>query len=63
MEMPPVELMREVSARELARIVGCSPTTIGKELARVPQAHRTDGGYWKCPLYAWYRHQERRGQS
>lgn len=57
-----VELLREVSARELARIVGCSPQRIARELPHVPAAWRSPGGRWHCPLWAWQRYQEERGE-
>jgi hypothetical protein len=58
---PSVELLREVSGAELARIVGCSYERIVKELEQCPAAYRTDGGQWRVPLWAWQRWQDERG--
>ena len=54
---PSVEMLREVSASELAKITGRSPGYVARQLARIPAAYRTEGGYWKCPLWAWQKHQ------
>jgi predicted transcriptional regulator len=52
--------IREVSARELARLVGRDPGAIRKELEHVRGARRTDGGQWRVPLWAWREYQANR---
>ena len=53
--------IREVSARELARLVGVSRNAIVRDLEHVRGARRTDGGQWRVPLWAWREYQANRG--
>jgi hypothetical protein len=61
-DAPPVEMLREVSARQIAKIVGISHYAAVEQLEQIPQAYQTPGGVWRCPLWAYYEHQKRRGE-
>lgn len=52
------EELREVSARELARILHCSNERALQVMAQIPEARRTDGRQWRVPLWSVYRYQE-----
>lgn len=54
---PSVEMLREVSASEIARLIGRSHHYVVGQLEKIPAAYRTEGGHWKCPLWAWQKHQ------
>lgn len=56
------ELMREYSARGLARLVGRDVRSIIDDLEQIPAAVRSPGGNWRCPLWAYYQYQLERGQ-
>lgn len=52
------EELREVSARELARILHCSNEHALWLMTQIPEARRTDGGQHRVPLWSVYRYQE-----
>jgi hypothetical protein len=57
------EMLREVSARELAGILHVSPRAAVRAIQEIPEARKTDGGHNRVPLWAVEAWQRNRGQK
>mgnify|MGYP007071605188 CR=1 FL=1 len=55
------EMLREYSAREMAKLVGRSPAAVAEDFKSIPAAWR-DKRDWHCPLWAYQQFQAERGQ-
>ena len=53
------EMLREYSARDMARLVGRSVESIVRDFEQIPAAWK-DKRNWHCPLWAYQRFQEER---
>lgn len=56
------EMLREYSARQMAKLVGRSVASVIADFKQIPAAWQGERD-WHCPLWAYQRFQEERGRG